>query len=381
MKTWTHWIALTALAAASGCTGTPGTGSYSAPLCRDDSSCAGTASCVRGICHDACATDADCPAGAVCSGALCWASTSGSCTSDADCAAGEACTAGTCAVPPAPIACRADADCPAGARCDGGSCVTAPAEICGNGLDDDLDGLIDEDCGGACTADADCAAGETCLRGVCSATATDADGDGYPSTSDCDDSDASVNPGATELCNRVDDNCDGVVDEGCGGSTTCRSDADCAPAETCLRGTCSGSAGTDADGDGFPSTSDCDDTNPGVYPGAAESCDGLDNNCDGVIDEGCGGTTTCRTDSDCAAGESCVSGTCTSSTGTDADGDGYPATTDCDDADPSVHPGAAETCDGRDNDCNGIVDDGCGTACRTDADCGPAQSCLRGYCY
>lgn len=315
MKTWTHWIALTALAATA-CTGTPETGSYSAPLCRDDSTCAGSASCVRGICHDACAADADCPAGAVCRGALCWASAAGSCTSDADCAMGEACTAGTCAVPPAPITCAGDAVCPAGARCDGGSCVTTPApaaEICGNGLDDDLDGLVDEDCGGACAADSDCAPAEVCLRGACTGSApTDADADGYAAGVDCDDADASVNPGATEACNGIDDNCDGVVDEGCGGPMGCSSDADCAAGEACLRGVCmTSSTGTDADGDGYPSTTDCDDTNPSVYPGAAETCgNGLDDNCDGVIDDGCSAPTACRSDADCDPAQSCIRGYC-----------------------------------------------------------------------
>lgn len=126
----------------------------------------------------------------------------------------------------------------------------------------------------------------------------DADNDGYgnPSVSvqactaptgyvanntDCDDTNAAVNPGAAEVCNNLDDNCNGEVDEGL-------------PTETYY---------VDADGDGFgdPAVSvvacsapegyvldntDCDDADDTVYPGATEILDGKDNNCDGQIDEG-----------------------------------------------------------------------------------------------
>ncbi|MBW3563151.1 MAG: S8 family serine peptidase [Acidobacteria bacterium] len=94
---------------------------------------------------------------------------------------------------------------------------------------------------------------------------TDADGDGYCASDDCDDNDASVNPGASEVCgDNIDNDCDGSVDEGC---STC----------------------TDADGDGWcAEDGDCDDSNAGVNPGETEVCgDGIDNDCDGSVDEGC----------------------------------------------------------------------------------------------
>lgn len=86
---------------------------------------------------------------------------------------------------------------------------------------------------------------------------------------------------------------------------------------------------TDADGDGFGVSSDCDDASAAVHPGASEVCgDGVDQDCAGG-DLACGAV--------------------------DADADGTPAPLDCDDADPSVHPGAMDVCgDGRDANCDGM---------------------------
>ena len=151
----------------------------------------------------------------------------------------------------------------------------------------------------------------------------------------------------------------------------------------------------DLDGDGVtPCSGDCDDTDASVFPKAAEACDGVDNNCDGTVDEGYDldgdGVTTC--DGDCDDADPAVSPleaeTCDSvdndcdgaiDEGFDADGDGVSSCDgDCDDSDGSTHPGAAEACDGVDNDCDGIVDndpdgDGDGTsACA--GDCNDADS-------
>ncbi len=183
----------------------------------------------------------------------------------------------------------------------------------------------------------------------------DADADGFPACEDCDDGAAEANPGATEVCDGLDNDCDEVTDE---------DDAIDAP---------SWYADTDGDGHGdadftitacaepegyVPTDDDCDDGDAEVNPDAQEVCDALDNDCDGAID-----------DADASVD---LSGGAT--TYADQDGDGYgdadaatlacaaPAgdvanNTDCDDDDGAVNPGASEVCDDLDNDCDGAIDD------------------------
>ena len=96
---------------------------------------------------------------------------------------------------------------------------------------------------------------------------------------DCDDGNSAINPGATEVCDGVDNNCDGTIDEGV--STTFYLDSDNDgygnAAQTIVACTAP---------EGYVSNSlDCDDGNSAIYPGATEVCDGVDNNCNGVTDE------------------------------------------------------------------------------------------------
>ncbi|MCK6523830.1 putative metal-binding motif-containing protein [Myxococcota bacterium] len=111
-------------------------------------------------------------------------------------------------------------------------------------------------------------------------------------------------------------------------------------------------APTDADGDGAAAELDCDDEDPSVFPGAAELCDGRDNNCDGSADEGVLESFFADADADGYGDANAPLLACAAPEGA-AEND-----QDCDDADPTTHPGAGETCDTRDNDCDGKTDEG-----------------------
>jgi putative metal-binding protein/pre-peptidase len=135
----------------------------------------------------------------------------------------------------------------------------------------------------------------------------------------------------------------------------------------------SGGPPVDADGDGYFSDVDCNDSNPAIHPGAAEVCNGVDDNCVNGIDEGFDvdgdGYTTCAgdcNDSNAAihpgavevcngVDDNCVNGI---DEGFDLDGDGYTTCAgDCNDSNAAVHPGATELCsNGIDDDCNNLTD-------------------------
>lgn len=111
----------------------------------------------------------------------------------------------------------------------------------------------------------------------------------------------------------------------------------------------------DLDSDGYDTQLDCNDIDASSHPGADESCDGLDNDCDGQVDEGL------DVDGDEDGFSACPSA--------------LDAAQDCDDASPVSAPNGSELCDGLDNDCDGIIDngfdqDGDGfTACSVPPDC------------
>jgi hypothetical protein len=195
-------------------------------------------------------------------------------------------------------------------------------EICGNTVDEDCDGKIDED--------------------------NDDDHDGFTTCGgDCIDNPAAVlpdgltaamvHPGATEILdNAVDENCDNT----CAASSKIDFDQDHYTTTGIL--TTPSSAGLCMQSDALI---DCDDMDATVHPGATEiPNDGKDNDCNGTCD-------------------------------VDADGDGYTPSgylepphngvcapipgglTDCNDNDPNIHPGATEICDGIDENCDGKCDD------------------------
>ncbi len=240
--------------------------------------------------------------------------------------------------------CHTDQDCdgyfpvgePGGDDCDDADPAAHPGaiDVCDDAIDQDCDGTADDGCE-RCDEDGDGEYGLHPERGC----------DVAPEQRDCDDSDRAVHHGATTLpavdcagnegaaacalrgyCARpggagVDEDCDGLVNEGC-------------PDSAC-----------DVDGDGFarascptpppPNLVDCnDDPAAGgreVFPGAPDNCKtpALEN---------------------CSVALPCAN---------DADGDGYNAGAgDCNDADALVHPWAVDACNGKDDDCDGVTDEG-----------------------
>jgi len=118
----------------------------------------------------------------------------------------------------------------------------------------------------------------------------------------------------------------------------------------------------DADGDGVTAETDCDDDNPDISPDAVESCDELDNNCNGSIDEGVKVEQWIDADGDGFGARGAYVWACTPPAGYSATSD------DCDDLDPTQHPGADEACNGVDDDCDGVADNSISTVMYTDAD-------------
>jgi hypothetical protein len=120
----------------------------------------------------------------------------------------------------------------------------------------------------------------------------------------------------------------------------------------------------DKDGDGAPDAADCAPLDPLVFPAAIEKCDGVDNNCNGLIDEK-------FADTDADGYKDCVDD--------DDDNDGEADDDDCAPANPAIHSGAKEVCDGIDNNCSGSVDENIGTlACGKGACFHTQAACING---
>ena len=194
----------------------------------------------------------------------------------------------------------------------------------------------------------------------------DRDEDGVTDDEDCDDLDPRTYPGAPELCDGRDNDCDGDVDEDADTARTWFADGDGdgfgdaeTPAVSCTQP--SGFVGNDRD---------CDDTAFETNPDADERCDGVDNDCDTDVDEDDAVdavTWHLDFDGDGYGGAAYTRVACEAPEGHVADA------TDCDDSSADNNPAGTEVCDGADNDCNGTVDDD--SLVLGDGDLCPAESC------
>ena len=172
---------------------------------------------------------------------------------------------------------------------------------------------------------------------------------------DCDDGDASVYPGAVEVCDFIDGDCDGDNDIVEGLTTTYYDDLD-EDGEADLYDIVGEELCGPQPGYSAVPGSDCDDIDPLVYTGADEWCDGIDYDCDGAVYE---------TDSQDALpwyadgdGDGVGTGTASYYCAGHEPAGVVATTGDCNDGDASVYPGATEVCNGIDEDCDGDVDEG-----------------------
>ena len=382
--------------------------------CDADADCYGAACTNLGgqlFCLARCAGNEDCPGGTFCrdvpgeEGGRCLpASGTCSCTADNDGAVRVCSFAGDAGT------CYGLETCTAGAGWTPCDARVPAAEAC-NGVDDDCDGGVDEELPDTqpCTTDnayGSCAGAALCvgsLGWVCDAPApaaeicdgvdndcdgatdeagalgcvtryADMDDDGHGGDADaaclceddavhtltvggdCDDTTPEISPSAVEVCNDIDDDCDGETDEeGAGNCVPHYRDGDldgyAVPGPSrCL---CAPEGEFTA-----AALGDCNDANGDVSPGTPERCNGEDEDCDGLIDEA--GASDCTNyyrdgDDDGYGQDDDVHCLC-------APAAPYTMLTggDCNDALGAVHPGVPEVCNSFDDDCDGQTDEDAG---------------------
>jgi hypothetical protein len=168
---------------------------------------------------------------------------------------------------------------------------------------------------------------------------------------DCDDTDPNVNPGATETCNTIDDDCNGTIDDNAIDCTNWYPDLDSdGYGDAGASPICDCTQPPGYVDNGF----DCNDLDANVNPAATETCNTIDDDCNGTIDDNAVDCTDWYPDFD---------GDGFGDMGSPPDCDcsqppGYVDNNlDCDDGNSGTHPGATEVCNDVDDDCNGTIDD------------------------
>jgi hypothetical protein len=173
-------------------------------------------------------------------------------------------------------------------------------------------------------------------------------------STDCDDTEASVHPNATETCNGIDDDCDNSTDEGVQNTYYHDSDEDGYGDAGDSTRACSAPA------DHVANSTDCNDNDGSIHPNADEVCNGIDDDCDNSTDEGVLNTYYHDSDEDGYGDAGDSTQACS------APADHVTDSTDCNDNNGSINPGASEVCDDNiDNNCDGRVDEDCITCSYT----------------
>jgi hypothetical protein len=281
-----------------------------------------------------CTSDSDCDDGLYCNGvercAPEGASGDGCVEGEGPCADGETCSEETAVcIGDCEANADSDGDGDRSIACGGTDCDDEDARRSGTFTEVCDAAGLDEDC------DVDTLGPDDDGDGFVRAGCCNARGDGTVACGDdCDDDDAGIAPGATEVCDGVDNDCAGGLDF----------------------------PGEDDDGDGWAdcvdlpaAARDCDDEDGSRYPTAIELCDRVDNDCDGDASD----------EDDDHDGHLSPEATCVG----DAPRD------DCDDAASTIATGAPELCDARDNDCDDTVDEDCGgTGCDAGTEAGFAST-------
>ncbi|MFA4846229.1 MAG: putative metal-binding motif-containing protein [Patescibacteria group bacterium] len=184
------------------------------------------------------------------------------------------------------------------------------------------------------------------------------------SDQDCNDNVAFIHPGASEVCDNVDQNCNGVVDESTGSVWYLDKDNDgFGDSDQSIVDGCDGANFLVSIGN------DCDDEDVNVNPNATEVCNGKDDDCDEDVDDE----------------DTSIDKSTTKTWYVDEDGDGFgdgnvtlfscdqpndyvANADDCDDSATDVYPDSDEFCDEQDNDCDGLTDEGVQTFSYQDSD-------------